>query len=150
MTDFLDAVILDIGGTLVAEEPPGTATSDLAARCLPNVVEDLRLLSRSVRLAAATNTSVMSEKDVRALLVPTGINELLEVVVTSADMGVAKPDPAVLFEVLERLGGTTPDRALFIGDQPTDEAAARAAGMPFAPVHPDGVLAAVQQWVETR
>jgi nicotinate-nucleotide--dimethylbenzimidazole phosphoribosyltransferase len=150
MTDFLDAVILDIGGTLVEEQPPGTATTDLVARCLPNVVEDLDLLSRSVRLAAATNTSVMSEKDVRALLVPTGINELLEVVVTSADIGVAKPDPAVLFAVLERLGGTAPDRALFIGDQPTDEAAARAAGMPFAPVHPDGVLAAVQQWVERR
>jgi len=150
MTDFLDAVILDIGGTLVAEAPPGTATSDLAARCLPNVLEDLGLLSRSVRLAAATNTSVMSEKDVRALLVPTGINELLEIIVTSADVGVAKPDPAVLFAVLERLGGTAPDRALFIGDQPTDEAAARAAGMPFAPVHPEGVLAAVHQWVETR
>jgi nicotinate-nucleotide--dimethylbenzimidazole phosphoribosyltransferase len=150
MTDFLDAVILDIGGTLVAEQPPGTATSDLVARCLPNVVEDLGLLSRSLRLAAATNTSVMSEKDVRALLVPTGIDELLEVVVTSADVGVAKPDPAVLFAVLERLGGTAPDRALFIGDQPTDEAAARAAGMPFVPVHPDGVLAAVQQWVATR
>jgi nicotinate-nucleotide--dimethylbenzimidazole phosphoribosyltransferase len=147
IADLLDAIVLDIGGTLVVEEPPGTATVDQPARCLPNVVEDLGLLSRSVRLAAATNTSAMSEEDVRALLVPTGIGGLLEVIVTSTDAGAAKPDPAVLLAVLERLGGTAPDRALFIGDQPTDEAAARAAGMPFAQVHPRGVLAAVQQWI---
>ncbi|MHB1549099.1 MAG: 5,6-dimethylbenzimidazole synthase, partial [Acidimicrobiales bacterium] len=142
----LDAVILDIGGTLVREAAPAAPTSGLIARSLPRVAEDLRILARSVRLAAATNTAVMSESDVRALLAPTGIDGLLEVVVTSADVGVAKPDPTLLRVALERLGGIAPDRALYIGDRATDEAAAKAAGMHFAPVHPAGVLAAVQRW----
>jgi len=148
VNQFLDAVVLDIGGTLVAENLPGTSTSHLVVELLPRVVEDLTLLSTMVRLGAATNTVVMSEGEVRALLGPVGIDRLLEVVVTSADVGAAKPDPTVLLVALQRLGGIEPGRALFIGDQPTDEAAARAAGMPFAPVHPDGVLATVRQWTQ--
>lgn len=150
MRDHLDAVVLDIGGTLLAEAPPGTPTADLEVRCLSNVLGDLRVLARSVRLAAATNTAVMSEADIRRLLAPSGLDDLLEVVVTSADVGAAKPDPAVLLVALERLGGIAADRALFVGDQPTDAEAAAAAGMPFALVHPGGVLAAVQEWLDQR
>jgi nicotinate-nucleotide--dimethylbenzimidazole phosphoribosyltransferase len=150
ISEHLDAIILDIGGTLVAEAPPGTATTELEVRCLPHVLEDLRMLARSVRLAAATNTAVMFEADVRCLLAPSGLDDLLEVVVTSADVGVAKPDPTVLIVTLERLGAIPPDRALFIGDQPSDAEAAAAAGMPFASVHPDGVRAALQAWLDKR
>lgn len=146
--ELLDAVILDIGGTLVSEAAPVMPTSELIAHPLPGVVDDLRILSRSVRLAAATNTAVMSESDVRALLAPSGIDGLLEVVVTSADVGVAKPDPTVLLVTLERLGGIAPDRALYIGDRPSDEAAALAVGMHFAPIHSGGVLATVRRWAE--
>ncbi|MGH9135805.1 MAG: HAD hydrolase-like protein [Acidimicrobiales bacterium] len=150
MRGHLDAVVLDIGGTLVAEATPGTPTADLEVRCLPHVFDDLRVLARSVHLAAATNTAVMSEADIRRLLASSGLDDLLEVVVTSADVGAAKPDPTVLLVTLERLGGIPPDRALFIGDQPTDAEAAAVAGMPFAMVHRDGVLAAVQAWLGQR
>lgn len=150
MREHLDAVVLDIGGTLVAEAPPGTPTAELELRCLPHVVDDLRVLARLVRLAAATNTAAMSEAGVRRLLAPSGLDDLLELVVTSADVGAAKPDPTVLLLALERLGGIPPGRALFIGDQPTDAEAAAAAGMPFASVHPDGVLAAMQAWLDQR
>lgn len=150
MREHLDAVVLDIGGTLVAEAPPGTPTAQLEVRCLPHVIDDLRVLARLVRLAAATNTAVMSEADVRLLLAPSGLDDLLKVVLTSADVGAAKPDPTVLLVALERLRGIPPERALFIGDQPTDAEAAAAAGMPFALVHPDGVLAAMQAWLDQR
>ena len=150
MKDLLDVIVLDIGGTLVVEAAPGTPVSDLGAQCLPHVVEDLRKLALETRLAAATNTSVMSEDDVRTLLLPTGINELLEVLVTSADVGVAKPDPTMLLVVLERLGGIEPHRALYIGDQPTDAAAAAAAGMHFAPILAEGVDATVRHWIDAQ
>ena len=52
------------------------------------------------------------------------------VVVTSAEVGAAKPDPAVFLAALGRLG-VAPRRALHIGDEPGDEDGARAAGMRF-------------------
>ena len=53
-------------------------------------------------------------------------------VVTSAQAGVPKPDPAVFTIALERLG-VQAGRALHIGDSDSDEAGAAAAGMHFAP-----------------
>jgi putative hydrolase of the HAD superfamily len=47
-------------------------------------------------------------------------------VVTSAEAGAAKPDPAIVHRALE-LAGTTD--ALLVGDSPEDAAAARAAGI---------------------
>lgn len=148
MTPLLDALILDIGGTLIAEAPPATPTADLEVALLPGVLEDVRALAKSLRIGAATNTAVMTEQDVRGLLAPAGLDELFEVLVTSADVGAAKPDPLVLMTVLERLGGIAPRRALFIGDQPTDEAAAAAIGMPYAAVRPEGIAATVAAWIE--
>ena len=53
-------------------------------------------------------------------------------VVTSAEAGAPKPDPAVFSRALELLG-VRPGRALHIGDSDADEAGAVAAGMQFAP-----------------
>jgi HAD superfamily hydrolase (TIGR01549 family) len=53
-------------------------------------------------------------------------------VVTSAEAGAAKPDPAVFRLALERLG-VAPERALHVGDSPSDERGAAEAGMRFAP-----------------
>jgi HAD superfamily hydrolase (TIGR01493 family) len=53
-------------------------------------------------------------------------------VVTSAEAGAPKPDPAIFRLALARLG-VAPDRALHVGDSPADEEGARAAGMQFRP-----------------
>jgi nicotinate-nucleotide--dimethylbenzimidazole phosphoribosyltransferase len=105
----------------------------LVAEPLPGVVATLRALSTHHRLAAVTDTAVMTEKDVRRLLAPAGIDELLEVVVTSCDVGAAKPDSLMLREALRRLG-VAHDRALLIGDRDVDRDAAAAAGVAFAAV----------------
>jgi HAD superfamily hydrolase (TIGR01509 family) len=52
-------------------------------------------------------------------------------VVTSAEAGAPKPDPAVFTRALELLG-VRPERALHIGDSDSDEQGARGAGMQFA------------------
>jgi HAD superfamily hydrolase (TIGR01509 family) len=60
-------------------------------------------------------------------------------VVTSAEAGAAKPDPAIFTLALERLG-VAPERALHVGDSPADETGAAAAGMRFAPAPLEALL----------
>ena len=60
-------------------------------------------------------------------------------VVTSAEAGAAKPDPAIFTLALERLR-VAPERALHVGDSPADEAGAAAAGMRFAPAPLEALL----------
>ena len=57
---------------------------------------------------------------------------LFSAIVTSAEAGAAKPDPAVFRLALERLR-VEPARALHVGDEDEDEEGAAAAGMRFAP-----------------
>jgi nicotinate-nucleotide--dimethylbenzimidazole phosphoribosyltransferase len=128
--DGIDAFLFDIGGTLVAEAPPGTPTNALEAELKPGAIEVLRELSGHHRLAAVTNTQAMREAEVRALLEPVGLDGLLEVLVTSVDVGAEKPDPAALNEALSRLG-VPADRAVYVGDARSDELAASAARMGF-------------------
>jgi putative hydrolase of the HAD superfamily len=61
-----------------------------------------------------------------------GIGALVDTVVTSAEAGAAKPDPAVFALALDRLC-VTADRTLHVGDSEADEEGARAAGLRFAP-----------------
>lgn len=143
----LDAVLFDIGGTLVDEAPPATPTADLVARLLPDALADVTAIAGVVRVGAVTNTAVMSEGDVRSLLQPSGLDALLEVVVTSVDVGAAKPDPRPLHTALVRMGLADARRVLYVGDRPTDADAATAAGMPSVDVAGGTVRAAVVQWL---
>jgi nicotinate-nucleotide--dimethylbenzimidazole phosphoribosyltransferase len=131
---LLDAVLIDIGGTLVHEAPPGTAVVDLEVQLRPSAVDDLAWLRETVRVGAVTNTAMMDEAQVRQLLAPSGVSDLLDVVVTSVDVGVEKPDPKPILVALERLGLDAPDRVLYIGDQTLDEDAATAAGVMYASI----------------
>jgi putative hydrolase of the HAD superfamily len=59
-----------------------------------------------------------------------GLLELVDGVVSSAEVGAAKPDPAPFRRALE-LAGVTAEEALHVGDSPaSDVAGARAAGVP--------------------
>jgi nicotinate-nucleotide--dimethylbenzimidazole phosphoribosyltransferase len=152
---LLDAILFDIGGTLVEEAPPGTPTSELTGTVRLGAIDDLRTLAGHCRIGAVSNTAVMTEADVRALLAPLGLDELLEVVVTSSDVGADKPDPLPLVTAMERLGFQCPSRILYVGDQDTDAAAADAAGMPYADItaadQPAGAVAAtVAAWAERQ
>ena len=148
IASLVDVVLLDIGGTLVAEHPPLTPTDALDVKLLNNVARDLPLLSSIVRLGAATNTAVMREAEVRALLAKVAIDQYMEVVVTSSDVGAAKPNPAVLLEATRRMGDVDPHRTLYIGDRQSDADAAQRAGMNYTMVGANGILAALIDWVK--
>jgi nicotinate-nucleotide--dimethylbenzimidazole phosphoribosyltransferase len=72
----------------------------------------------------------MREADVRRHLDACGVGQRITTVVTSVDVGAAKPDPAPIVEACRRLG-VEPSRALLVGDRATDREAAEAAGAQF-------------------
>jgi putative hydrolase of the HAD superfamily len=88
-------------------------------------VRDLR--GRGVRAALLTNNVREWEPLWRSKL--PDVDELFEVVVDSAFVGLRKPDPAIFDLTLERLGGVAPERCVFVDDLDVNCDAARELGM---------------------
>lgn len=84
-----------------------------------------RLRAGGARLAVVSNWDV----SLHDVLERTGLRPLVDVVVISAELGVAKPDPAIFRAALDRLGAPA-DGAVHVGDSlEHDVAGARAAGL---------------------
>jgi putative hydrolase of the HAD superfamily len=99
-------------------------------RLAPNtqMVEFVReLRRRGVRAALLTNNVREWEPLWRSKLPE--VDELFEVIVDSAFVGLRKPDPAIFELTLERLGGVAPQRCVFLDDLDVNCEAARALGM---------------------
>jgi putative hydrolase of the HAD superfamily len=88
-------------------------------------IRDLR--GRGVRAALLTNNVREWEPLWRAKLPE--VDELFELVVDSAFVGLRKPDPAIYALTLERLGGIGPEQCVFVDDLDVNCEAARALGM---------------------
>jgi HAD superfamily hydrolase (TIGR01509 family) len=107
---------------------------------LPGVTETLaRLAAHGLALAVVADW----DYGLHAHLKTHGLGHYFAAVVTSAEVGAAKPSPAPFLAALSRLG-VEPARALHIGDHARDEEGAAAAGMHFAPAPLDE---AVQLWL---
>jgi putative hydrolase of the HAD superfamily len=92
----------------------------------PDVIPGLRVLrERGLTLVIVSNWDC-SLKD---WLAPSGLIDLVDGVVTSAEVHSAKPDPAVFLRALE-VAGAEPGQALHVGDSvENDVEGARAAGI---------------------
>ena len=122
------AIILDeLGSDL---EPAAFVDGFVAAmrfELLPDAGAALQKLRRhGLAVAVVSNWDVGLARHLGGL----GLGDVT--VVTSAEAGAPKPDPAVFTLALELLG-VQPSRALHVGDSDSDEAGASAAGMQFAP-----------------
>jgi putative hydrolase of the HAD superfamily len=94
---------------------------------VPAVLGALR--ERGVARVVVSNWDV----SLHDVLERTNLRPLLDAVVTSAEYGVAKPDPAIFAHALELAGGVAPADAVHAGDDvAADVEGARAAGI--APV----------------
>jgi putative hydrolase of the HAD superfamily len=89
------------------------------------LVRELR--GRGIRAALLTNNVREWEPLWRSKLPE--IDELFEVVVDSAFVGVRKPDPAIYSLTLKRLGGVGPERCVFVDDLDVNCETARELGM---------------------
>jgi epoxide hydrolase-like predicted phosphatase len=99
-------------------------------RLLPNreMIDFVRVLrARGVRAALLTNNVREWEPLWRAKLPQ--VDELFELVVDSAFVGLRKPDPAIYRLTLERLGGVGAEECVFVDDLDVNCDAARALGM---------------------
>jgi len=99
-------------------------------RLVPNrpmidFIRDLRV--RGVRAALLTNNVREWEPLWRSKLPE--LDELFELVVDSAFVGLRKPDPAIFTLTLDRLGGVEPGCCVFVDDLDVNCEAARALGM---------------------
>jgi epoxide hydrolase-like predicted phosphatase len=82
--------------------------------------------ARGVKTAIVTNNIREFADGWRAML---PVDELFDVVVDSAHVGVRKPDPRIFRLALDRLGGTAPEAAVFLDDFHGNVAAAERLGM---------------------
>ena len=125
---FLDA----LGGELRAQLGRDVAVHGLGERLWTRLTPNETMLAllrelreEGLRLALLTNNVREWEARWRALL---PVDELFEVVVDSAFVGMRKPDPAIYRLTLARLG-VTAERCLFVDDLEVNCAAAAELGM---------------------
>lgn len=130
ITSRFDALIFDVGNTLVRQSSPGTPLSDLKAEALAGVHELISALSGKTKLGIVSNTTSMTSAQLKVLLQPLGLTEGFGCVIATADRGIHKPDPRPLLEAAQQLG-VAPSSCLYVGDVANDQIAARAAGMSF-------------------
>ena len=83
-----------------------------ANRLVPGADKLLRKLKKDYKIGIVTNN--MIDEQVRKLKA-NNIEHLVDVMVTSEELKITKPNPLIFEEVLKRLG-STPDETLMIGD----------------------------------
>jgi putative hydrolase of the HAD superfamily len=130
------AVVQDVLGTpLALDEVEAALLAAIRFRPYPEVPGVLAALrERGARLAVVSNWDV----SLHDVLERTGLRPLLDAVVISAELGAAKPDPAIFRAALERVGAAAGD-ALHVGDSlEADVEGARAAGVDAVLVARDG------------
>ncbi|MCF6471658.1 HAD family hydrolase [Nonomuraea sp. MG754425] len=114
---------------LAARSGPARAAAAVAAwkrhrgTLDPEVVALLREARRRVRVVILSNAHDCLRTDLAAL----GLDTEVDDVYGSAELALAKPDPAVFAHVTEALG-VPPHRCFFVDDLPENVAAARRAG----------------------
>lgn len=118
---------LDIDGLFERYLERYTAEPVLTSRPYPGMVEALEALSDAgLHLGVCTNKP---QAPTDRLLAKLGLDHFFGSAIGGDALPTKKPDPAHLHTVLERLN-VRPERAVLIGDSPTDFKTARAADIP--------------------
>ena len=117
------------GADLEAESFVDGFMASIVMEPIPGAFETVRSLrARGLEVAVVSNWDIGLTEQLERL----DVASLFTAIVTTAEAGAPKPEPAVFRLALERLS-VGADRALHVGDEPGDEEGARAAGMRFAP-----------------
>jgi putative hydrolase of the HAD superfamily len=88
-----------------------------------------RVRGAGLALACVSDWDIGLESQLEGI----GLDHLFDLVLTSAEAGAAKPDPALFREALARLA-VDPERAVHVGNGEADRDGAAAAGIAFEPV----------------
>ncbi|MFC4471982.1 HAD family hydrolase [Streptomyces xiangluensis] len=102
----------------------GMALADAPFRADDMVVALLRRVRGHMPLILVTNATLELERDLESM----GLSDLADHVVSSARVGVAKPDRAI-YEIAAERAGVAADRCLFVDDRLENVEAATTLGM---------------------
>jgi nicotinate-nucleotide--dimethylbenzimidazole phosphoribosyltransferase len=138
-----DAILFDVGNTLVEQSLPGTPLDEVKVIVLRGVVATVSALDGRIAMGLVSNTSEMGAASIRSFLDSVDLGSPFPVIVATAELGIHKPDPAPLVEAARQLG-VDPARCLYVGDVETDLLAATRAGMNFCFSGPD------LEWILSR
>jgi FMN phosphatase YigB (HAD superfamily)/membrane-associated phospholipid phosphatase len=99
-------VLIDWGGTLMEDDgsQPGPMATWPRVAAVDGAAEALETLHAGHRVIVATNAGESRAPDVRAALARVGLAELVDDVVSSREVGAAKPDPFFYRAALLRAG----------------------------------------------
>jgi 2-haloalkanoic acid dehalogenase type II len=127
----IKAVLIDFGETLVErvvdDERP---LNELVITPFPETRAVLRqLVEAGCRLAVVSNTTMSTETHLREVLRAAGLEAFFDAVLTSHDVGVRKPDPAIYERALALLGCRADEAAMVGNDLDQDISGAAALGM---------------------
>ena len=92
----------------------------------PYLMPLLKKLRPRFKTAIATNRTDSMPKVIQAF----SLNDYFDMVVSASDVKNPKPQPDVLIKILNHFH-ISPEQALYVGDSALDEAAAKAAAVPF-------------------
>lgn len=109
--DPLDLLVRMAGGNLVHE----------------NMVQALRDIKAAGYPTAIITNNVREFRDGWRGLIP--VDELIDQVFDSSELGIRKPDPAIYRHALEKMGGVDPRRAVFLDDVPQNVQSAKDLGV---------------------
>lgn len=127
-----DAVAVFLAELGAGLEPRAFVPAFLGAvlfRPVPDAAATLaRLRAAGLRLACVANWDIALPEHLRRA----GLGGAFDAIVSSAEAGAPKPNPAPFLLALARLG-VRPEHALHVGDDAVDREGARAAGLAFAP-----------------
>ena len=125
-----EAVIFDVGNTLLVQNSPGLTFEKLNVKILPGVVDLLNSLKGKKRLAVVSNSKHLSSLEIMQKLDQVGIGHFFEICISSLDIGEEKPSPLPLLTAINKMN-LEPQKAIYVGDVETDKQAAESAGMDF-------------------
>ncbi|MBB5137648.1 putative hydrolase of the HAD superfamily [Thermocatellispora tengchongensis] len=118
----LEGVLGD--GSAERAEELGRAFTRAEVRLDEEVLDLLRAAQARVPVLLVTNATLQLEDDLHAL----GLTHFFDDVVSSALVGVAKPERRI-YEIAAERAGAAPERCLFVDDRDENVEAARALGM---------------------
>jgi putative hydrolase of the HAD superfamily len=122
--------LAEAGADLDPDEFTQAFVDSMVFKPLDGAVEALhRLRAAGLALACVSDWDI----GLPSALATSGLDHLVDLVLTSAEVGAAKPDPALFSEAVSRLA-IEPARSLHVGDDDADRVGAEAAGLAFEPV----------------
>ncbi|HQQ63703.1 MAG TPA: HAD family phosphatase [Pseudomonadales bacterium] len=92
-----------------------------------NMVQALRDIKAAGYPTAIITNNVKEFRDGWRALIP--VDELIDRVFDSSELGIRKPDPAIYRHALDKMGGIDPHRAVFLDDVPQNVQSAKDLGV---------------------